>query len=441
MNRGSFNSNIGFILAASGSAVGLGNIWGFPTMVANNGGGAYVLAYLIMVLLLALPVLITEIFIGYHAQSNQVDALTKISGSKKLGLSVGYTSFGAATLILSFYTIVGGWMIAHALYYSLYLFGIDWAWFTTASVERNLIMCLLFSATTAFIVSNGVNKGIEQWSSRLMPLLFILLIALIIFVALQPGSSDGFKHYLIPDFSKIWDRSLLINAMGQAFFSLSLGVGTMIIYGSYIRRGNNIIKLGFSVAIIDVSIALLAGLLIIPAVFVAFHNGVEIIKDGAIVGGPGIVLEVLPQLFKSLTGVQLIVPAVFFILLVLAAITSSISMLEVPSSVINERTSYSKKRATYTIAILTFVISALVVFNFDVLFDLVITIATQFAQPLLGLIFCIIAGWMWRRGEQLNTLKQDIPHIEQTLFWKIWPFYVKYICPVCILIMVTQSFF
>ena len=444
MKRINFNSNFGFILAASGSAVGLGNIWGFPTMVANNGGGAYVLMYLVMVLLLAFPVLLTELIIGNYAQSNQVDALHKISGNRKISNWIGYGSATLAALILSFYAIVGGWMIAYSINYLLKLFGIDFDLIidldSNQKLIKNIITCGIFSGVTALIIAKGINKGVELWSKRLMPTLLVILIALIIYVGMQAGAKAGYAHYLIPDFSKIWDSSLMINAMSQAFFSLSLGVGTMLVYGSYIKPNNNIVKLGVSVAVVDVTIAFLAGMLIIPAMFVALNSGIGIMQNGQVIGGPGVVLQVLPELFKSLVGIEQIIALAFFILLVLASITSSISMLEVPCSVVSEKFNKSKAVSAYSIASIIFVISIIIITNSEALFDLVIKLTTNFGQPLMGLIFCLIAGWMWQRGELLKTLKQGNPKIENTLFWKVWPIYIRYICPVLILLMIIQSF-
>jgi len=439
-NRSTFSTGFGFILAASGSAIGLGNIWGFPTMVANNGGAAYVLTYLIMVLLLALPVLITEILIGYHSQSNQIDALAKISGRKNIGIGVGYSSFVVAMLILSFYAIVGGWVLGFAIYYAMHLIGVDASWFITNSAPRNILLTAVFLVITAIIVAKGVKNGIEKWSTRLMPLLLLILILLIIYVSQKSGAIEGLKHYIIPDFSKVLHRSILLDAIGQAFFSLSLGVGTMLVYGSYIRPNSNVVKLSCSVAILDVTIAILAGLLIIPAMFVAQNNGVEIMNGDQIIGGVGVVFAVLPELFNGLLHWQMIVPVAFFMLLLMAAVTSSISMLEVPSSVINERWGKPKPIATYSITLVISAMSLIIIAYFEQLFGLIITVATQYAQPLLGLAFCLIVGWIWKRGEQLATLTRGNPETEKSLFWRIWPFYIKYICPLLIVAMFTQSF-
>jgi len=225
-------------MAASGSAVGLGNIWGFPTQAAANGGAAFVLVYLILAFLLAYPVLMAELILGRHAHGNAVDALITVSRTR-VARSLAWISGSAgvivAALILSFYSIVAGWMAGLAFAYSLDLAGATAGseWLRTFSLERNLSLLLLFSTMTMAIVRQGVVNGIEKWSSRLMPLLVFFIVTLTIYVLTLDGALEGLKVYLLPDTQAILDPGLLLDAMGAAFFSLSLGVGTMLRYGSY----------------------------------------------------------------------------------------------------------------------------------------------------------------------------------------------------------------
>ena len=229
--RGEFSSRIGFVLAAAGSAVGLGNIWGFPTKVATNGGAAFVLVYLLLAFVLAYPVLMAELIIGRSSRSNMVDALGNISGNF-IGRATGIWGCITVSLILAFYAIVGGWMLVYFADSAVNMVGLQSAsdWLLTSSVTRNVIFCFIFMALTAFIVVGGVKSGIEKWSVRLMPTLVLLILALIVYVSLQPGASDGWSAYLVPDFTRILDPDLLIDAMGQAFFSMSLGVGLSLIH-------------------------------------------------------------------------------------------------------------------------------------------------------------------------------------------------------------------
>ncbi|WP_395343088.1 sodium-dependent transporter [Ningiella sp. W23] len=439
-SRGQFSSRIGFILAAAGSAVGLGNIWGFPTKVAENGGAAFVLMYLIMAFLLAYPVLMAELIIGRAKRANMIDALRSISGNA-FGSIVG--SAGAITVIfiLAFYSIVAGWMFSHLIDAVLSIITVDLPWLTDSSIARNIIFMCIFLAFTCAVVIGGVSGGIEKWSVRLMPTLLILIIALILYVSFQDGAIDGWKAFLIPDFARAVEPGLLVDAMGQAFFSMSLGVGTMLVYGSYIQKNESLPRLGASVALVDIGVAILAGMLIIPAMYVALNNGVEIFIGDKLIEGPTLIFQVLPSLFATMGFVGTFVASAFFALMVIAALTSSISMLEVPVAYLVDNKGLRRKRATVLITVLVFALSTIIVLNFDVLFGLVISITTEYSQPILGLFLCIFAGWIWKRNEILGELKQGNVSIEQSVFWKIWPWYVKFVCPVVIAVMFYRSVF
>ena len=442
--RGEFTSRFGFLMAASGSAVGLGNIWGFPTNAASNGGAAFLFTYLILAFALAYPALMAELIIGRYARANAVTALLTISSGNKTRLAawlVGFIGIFTVSFILSFYGIVSGWMIAFFFDPIARLLGASQlsAWLTADAVMRNSLFVVLFMLLTIYIISAGVKEGIEKWASRLMPSLIVILLLLIVYVLTLPGAMDGLRAYLIPDFSLIADPSLLVDAMGQAFFSLSLGVGTMLIYGSYISSKENLPTIGSLVALLDVGIAVLAGMLILPAMYVALANGVEIYDDaGGLIAGPGLIVSVLPSLFTTMGAIGVFVAIAFFALMTIASLTSSISMLEVPVAYAVEHHGLERRRAAILIGSIITVISLIIVFNFDPLFDLVVTVTTEVSQPLLGFAFCIFAAWIWQRSEILEEIKQGCPEVESGIFWKIWPFYVKFICPVAILVVYFQ---
>lgn len=438
--RGEFSSRIGFILAASGSAVGLGNIWGFPSQVASNGGAAFVLMYLILAFLLAYPVLMAEFLIGRATESNVVDALGKVGG--RTGRAVGMWGIVTVSLILAFYGIVGGWMLAYTLEALASLFGLDELanWLVSSSVSRNIIFCALFMLLTVGIVSGGVVNGIERWSVRLMPTLFAIMLLLFGYVMTQQGAMDGLKVYLLPDFTQVLNPDLLISAMGQAFFSMSLGVGTMLIYGSYVSHKENLPKLGAAVSVIDIGVAVLAGLLIIPAMYVALHNGVEIFgADGRLLAEDTLIFTVLPSLFNTMGVMGLAVALAFFLLMSIASLTSSISMLEVPVSYVVEKHNLVREKAVWLIAAIIFAISVLIILNFETLFGFVIALTTRYSQPLLGLMLCLFAGWVWKRDSILQELKKADENAEHRMFWRIWPWYVKFVCPVIILILFYRT--
>lgn len=450
--RGHFTSRFGFLMAAAGSAIGLGNIWSFPTQAASNGGGAFVLVYLILAFLLAYPALMAELIIGRHSNANIVTALSQLGGKNRVvrrsGIFVGYYGVLIAALILSFYSIVAGWMLSKLFQPIAGLLGLESLalWFAQESIARDLLSCLIFSALTVWIVARGVSQGIEAWSTRLMPVLAALLLMLIVYVLFQPGAHTGLRHYLLPDFSRLWNPELMLSAMGQAFFSMSLGVGTMLIYGSYLGKvlakkgpGDALPRLGATLTLLDLSFAFCAGLLIIPAMFVAQHQGIAIYgEQGELLAGPGLVFQVLPALFATMGNAGTWITLTFFALLVIASLTSSISMLECPVAVAVEKAGVERTPAALAIGSLVFIISAVVILNFSRLFDLVVAFTTEYSQPLLGVALCLFAGWTLHRNHRLQTIQQD-SHQPSGLFWRIWPFYVRFICPTLIILMFIQS--
>jgi len=446
MQRGEFSSRLAFIFAASGSAVGLGNIWGFPTNAAENGGAAFVLIYLILAFLLAYPAMMAELIIGRHTRSNMVSALQSISPgqtAKTVGKLVGIGGMVTAGLILSFYSIVAGWMLAFMLEPLTTVLGLADVsqWLTDFSLVRNIGFAAVFVLLTVFIISAGVEQGIEKWSSRLMPSLFLLMAGLILYVLTQEGAMEGLRHYLVPDFSQITNPKLIVSAMGQAFFSMSLGVGTMLVYGSYIRADENLPVVGALVTLTDTSVAFLAGLLVLPAIFVAQNLGVTIYAEsGALIAGPDLIFQVLPALFEGMGATGLLVGFAFFVLMSIAAVTSSISMLEVPVSYAVEAHQIDRNKATWLVGLVVFGISTIICLNFESLFGFVITMTTERAQPLLSMMLCIFAGWIFYRNSILQELKSGSPDVEQGLFWKIWPVYLKFFCPALILLTFAQGF-
>ena len=444
-SRGEFTSRFGFVMAAAGSAVGLGNIWGFPTQAASNGGAAFLLVYLVLAFTLAYPALMAELIIGRHAHANAVSALRLISPNallRRIGTATGVIGFIVASLILSFYAIVAGWMIAFCLASLANLLGLaDMAeWLTQFGLMRNLAFMLLFMALTIGIISAGVHNGIEIWSERLMPALLLTLLVLVGYVMTLDGAMEGLKVYLLPDFTRALSPSLIIAALGAAFFSLSLGVGTMLIYGSSVSDKENLPMLGGLVTIVDISIAVVAGFLVLPAMYVALNNGVQIFTDaGALISEDTLIFTVLPELFSTMGLAGIVVSFTFFFLMSIAALTSSISMLEVPVAYTIEEHDVPRKVAVWVIGGVIALMSTTILLNFESLFGLVIAVTTRYSQPLLGFMLCLFAGWVLHRNTLLEELRKGSPNIEHTLFWKIWPWYVRLVCPLVILAIFAQS--
>jgi NSS family neurotransmitter:Na+ symporter len=443
--RGEFSSRLGFILAAAGSAVGLGNIWGFPTQAASNGGAAFLLVYLILAFCLAFPALMAELIIGRHAKANAVAALRSIANgnaTKQLGAATGFVGIVTASLILSFYAIVAGWMLAYTLAAAADMAGMysTSEWLTGFTVTRNLVFTGIFMFLTVAIICGGVKDGIEKWCTRLMPALVGILVLLIAYVLTQDGASEGVRAYLVPDFSRVTDPALILSATGQAFFSMSLGVGTMLIYGSYVSDREDIVSLGRSVTLFDIGIAVLAGMLIIPAMYVAQHNGVPIYDAaGKLIAEDTLIFTVLPALFESMGSAGLFVAFAFFVLMLVAALTSSISMLEVPVAYAVENHDMNRKRATYLTGGAITLVSVLLIFNFGTLFGLVIALTTRYSQPMLGLLMCVFAGWIWHRNTLIDEIRKGMNNADSSLFWKIWPGYVRFVCPALILTIFVQQ--
>lgn len=442
--RGEFSSTLGFIFAASGSAVGLGNVWGFPTNAASNGGAAFLLVYLVLAFCLAYPALMAELIIGRHCRANIVTALGSLPKStqgRRIGTAAGVVGVLTASAILGFYALVAGWMLGYFFAYTGELLHLQYFsdGFTRASIGRDIFCALVFSLLTIAMVSEGVREGIERWSSRMMPALFLLLFLLIAWVMFQPGANTGLKIYLLPDFDRVLHPELLVSALGQAFFSLSLGVGTMLVYGSYIASSANLPRLGAIVTLIDVAIAFLAGLLVLPAMYAAQSAGVAIYAGEQLIAGPSLIFQVLPPLFAAMGSAGTLFALAFFALMTLAALTSSISLLEVPTALLTETTPLARRGAAWLSGGIIFALTVALIIWFDPLFDLVVNLTTEYSEPIMGIVLCLFAGWVMQRHSLLEELRQGDPDIAQGLFWKIWPGYVKFFCPLLIAATFIQS--
>lgn len=443
--RGEFSSKLGFLMAAAGSAVGLGNIWGFPTQVAGNGGAAFLLVYVVLMFCLAYPALMAELIIGRHTKANSVEALRSIAGSSataRVGALTGFVGLITACMILGFYSILAGWMLSHTLASATEFAGLTGIseWFGTHSIARSLTFTAIFMALTIAIICGGVKDGIEKWCSRLMPSLLVVLVLLIGYVLTLDGANEGVEAYLVPDFGRLTNPKLIIGAMGQAFFSLSLGVGTMLIYGSYVSDRDNLVSLGRSVTLLDLGIAFIAGLLIIPAMYVAQHNGVQIYDaEGNLIESARLIFTVLPALFDTMGEVGAVVSFAFFVFMSVAALTSTISILEVPVAYAVENHDAPRKRATVLIGVAIFTLSVVIIVSAEKVFNLIAVAATQYGEPLVGLMICIFAGWILHRNKLLEEIRKGNDNAEHGLFWKIWPNYVRYVCPIAILIVFIQS--
>ncbi|MEO9886582.1 MAG: sodium-dependent transporter [Balneola sp.] len=440
-DRGSWNSKLGFILAAAGSAVGLGNIWGFPTKVATEGGGAYLLVYLICTFLIGFPVMVAELAIGRKSGKNPVGAFKALSSNKFFPL-VGLWGVICGVMILSFYTVIAGWAFGFAFEEIFYYFGWSDAanWLTdTGNGPKNALIASVFMLGTIKIITGGVSDGIERATKFMMPLLIGIIVIMIGYVLTQPGASEGVREYLLPDFSKI-NADLIFSAMGQAFFSLSLGMGALITYGSYLNKKENIPQAAAFVTLADVGIAFLAGLLILPAMYVAKNAGIEIFVGDQLASSTDLVFQILPALFHSIGGATgLILGVVFFLLLSIAALTSTISLLEVPVSFVIDEYEVPRKKASWGVGLGVLVVSIIVAFNTSLIgtFD---GIFNNLGLPIGGLLTCIFVAFVWKTDSAITEMEFGFAGIRQTIFSKVWPFFIYVICPLAILYNIVTNF-
>lgn len=434
-NRVTFGSKLGVILATVGCAVGLGNIWRFPYMAGSNGGAAFLLIYIVCILLLGLPVMITEFFIGRHSRSNAAGAFKVMAPGTKWSF-IGYNGVLAAFLILGFYSVVAGWTLEYIVQAfsgtlagkTAAAFKLDFENFSTGIV-RPIGWTVAFIALTHFIIISGVKKGIERASKVMMPLLFLILVALCIRSVTLPNAEKGLFFLFRPDFSKI-TSSVVLSAMGQAFFSLSIGMGCLITYSSYFKKDTNLQNTALQVTILDTLVAILAGVMIFPAVF---SFGI------APTAGPELVFITLPNVFEQLPFGGLW-SAIFFILLALAALTSTISLHEVSTAYVHEEYHISRKKAAWFVSGGVLILGILSSLSFGILkdftifgmifFDALDYFTAKIMLPLGGMLICIFAG---RRVDR-KILKAELTN-EGTLpfhFFNTYVFFMKYIAPVAI---------
>jgi neurotransmitter:Na+ symporter, NSS family len=443
-SRGTWNTKLGFILAAAGSAVGLGNIWGFPTQVADNGGAAFILIYLICCLVVGFPVMVAEFTIGRRTEKNPVGAF-KALGKGFFAPLIGYWGVLCGVMILSFYLVISGWTLGYVLEEIFYFFGQDSIAATLGDLGhglKNAIFSIIFMLLTVLIITGGVSQGIERATKALMPILLFLLIALIVYIFTLDGSMEGLAMYIKPDFSTI-NGDLILSALGQAFFSLSLGMGALITYGSYLNKEQNLVESAAYVTLTDIGIAFIAGLLVIPAMFVAQFGGTEIFnpETGALYSSITLVFDVLPELFHQIGGILgMLIGITFFVLLGLAALTSSISLLEVPVSYVIDEFNVRRKKAAWGVGSVVSVIAIIISFDIS-LIDYFVYIFNEIGLPLGGLMICLFLGYFWKSENALLEIEQGFEGVKTHWFAKVWTFFIKYICPVLIaLVLITTVY-
>ncbi len=423
--RGGFGGKIAAILAAAGSAIGLGNIWRFPYITSENGGGAFIIIYLGCILLLGLPLLIAEFAVGHNSKSNPIDAFSKI---RKGWGWLGAAGLISVTLIMGYYFVISGWTLNYALASATDSIGGDYGAFFTAfttATWKPLIYTYIFIIANHFIIIGGVQGGIEKASKIMMPLLFVILIVLAIYSLWLPEGREALGNVFTPDFSKVSGKTFL-DAMGQAFFTLSIGMGAMLIYGSYFKKGTKLAGTAISVVSLDTIVALTAAIII-------FSAGVE--NES----GMQLAFVAMPKVFASMPAGN-IWAMLFFLLLALAALSSTISMHEAVTSYFVEKRGMSRNKGAWIVTFIALVLATAASLSlgdwseFKVagmnFFSLLDNFTAIVMLPLLGILTSVFVGWVWKRDDMRAELTAEGGVDKAT--YPVIRFLLRYVCPVLV---------
>ena len=441
MSRDSFGSRMGALLAMAGSAIGLGNLWRFPYLLGENGGAAFIIVYLICVCFICLPIFVSEFVIGRRSQKNAFAAFRDLSGGSAWRL-VGLMTVIVPLIVASYYCVIGGWAFEYLFKACTFSFTGDASQAAMSTMFSDFVsspvapvVCqTLFLLATVLIVVVGIKDGIEKFSKVMMPLLFVIIIAIAVYSLTLPGSGAGVKYLFTPDFSKI-DGNAIASALGQAFFSLSLGFGTIMTYASYVDKKEDILFQSSSSAIADTVFALIAGVAIMPAVF-AFGIDPQ--------SGPGLVFETLPCVFGQMPGGALIA-ILFFVALIVAALTSSISMIEVGVAYLIEEKKLSRFASCAILFVICWIVGMFCALSFGPLaevklagrsiFDFFDNLTSNILMTLGSLLTVLFVGWRLKKTDIYEeftnggTLSRNVK-----IFGVLW-FLIRYVCPVAILVI------
>lgn len=435
--RESWNSNMGFILAAAGSAIGLGNLWKFPYLAGRNGGGAFVFIYIILVILLGFSLTLGEIAVG---RNGRLDAFGSYNKIKNGWGYVGIIGIICCFLIYSYYVVIVGWIIKYVVIYLQGGISRDPAQifekFISSGVSP-IYYTILAISLTSLIVFKGVSKGIEKASKIMMPALFIFILIILFRVITLPGAIEGIKYFLKPDFSLITPE-VIIAALGQVFFSLSLGMGIIITYGSYLSKDENIVKNSFIIPLLDTAVALLSGLMILPAVF-AFG-----LEPSA---GPGLIFITLPKVFEAMKFGE-VFGFMFFILVFFAALSSTISLMEVLVTFSVDQGSFKRESSVVFLSIIVMIVASFNSLSFGSMSELKVFMGMNFFDflgyltdnillPLGGLLLCIFVGYIWKKRELKNEITNQ-GRLKFKLF-NVWFYGVRYLGVQLLSLILLQS--
>ncbi len=455
--RSNFTGSIGFVLAAAGSAVGLGNIWRFPYLAAKGGGGLFICLYIILALTFGFALLTTEIAIGRKTAQGPLTAYGKIHPKWRF---IGFFAWLVPIIILPYYCTIGGWVLK---YFAEFVLGHGTeaaadGYFTgyITSQWGPIIWMIVFLAAVAFVVYNGVNKGIENYSKVLMPILFVLVIGIAFFsLTLSHTDADGvtrtglegLKVYLIPDFTGVTVKKffvILMDAMGQLFFSISVAMGIMVAYGSYAKKDTNLMKSINQIEFFDTLVALLAGMMIIPAVFT--FMGLE-----GMSAGPGLMFVSLPKVFQAMGKAGGFIGILFFLMVIFAAVTSAVSVMEAIVSSIMDKFHYSRRKSTTIVTIYSLIFGLIVCLGYNKIYfefelpngtvgqvlDIMDYLSNNIFMPLVALCTCILIGWVAKPETVIDEVT-----IGGYKFGRkgLYIAMIRYIAPILLAVLLVQSF-
>ena len=441
MSRDSFGSRFGALVAMAGSAVGLGNLWRFPYLVGENGGAAFIIIYILLSFLICLPIFISEFVIGRRSQKNAYAAFRDLSGGSAWRW-VGLFTIIVPLVVLSYYSVIGGWSVEYLLKSVSFSFtgaasqSVFHTMFTdfVSSTWAPLLVHTVFLIVTTMIVVVGIKDGIEKFSKVMMPLLFIMVVAIAIYSLSLPGAKAGLDYLFNPDFSKITGKACAA-ALGQAFFSLSLGFGTIMTYASYVSKKENILFQSTATAISDLMFALIAGMAIMPAVF-AFGINPQ--------SGPGLVFETLPFVFGQMPAGG-VVAILFFLALLVAALTSSISMLEVAVAYLVEEKRMSRVWACVILFVICWVVGALCSLSFGPLshiqidggnlFDFFDNLSSNILMTLGSLLTVLFVGWRLKKTDVYDEFTNGGTLSRSAKVFGVLWFLIRYVCPIAITVI------
>ncbi len=450
--KSSFTSSIGFILAAAGSAVGLGNIWRFPYLAASGGGGLFLLVYLVLTLTFGYTLLTTDIAIGRKTGHSSLTAFAHMSPKWKF---VGLLTFVVPAIILTYYCVIGGWILKYITVYPMGhgSLAADAGYFGSfiTSKAAPILYMLIFLAITAFVVYNGVEKGVEKFSKIVMPGLVVMIVGIAIFslTLKHDGRTglDGLKIYIVPNFSGLTFgkfMTILLNATGQLFYSLSIAMGIMITYGSYVKKEENLCKCVTRIEIFDTGIAFIAGMMIIPAVYVFLGN------EGLEKSGPGLIFQALPQIFNQMGTAGNIIAIVFFVMVAFAALTSSVSIMETIVASIMQKFNKSRKQVSLFVFVLAIIGSLIVCLGYNVFYfefklpngsvgqilDIADYISNYLIMPIIALFTSIIIGWVVKPKWIIEEMEISGNKFVRKNMYIVM---IKYIVPVVMVSLLLQA--